>query len=246
TLRKLIILKGTNEDDKFIVTRLPKGKTNIKIYSGKDSTLIFDEEFTKKETKEIRVYGLNGKDQFIVDGKPNHAILTRLIGGVDDDIYEVKRSSRIKVYDYANGSDASESTFLTSKNFVNDYEINTYDYTQPKYNFFTMLPNIGYNPDDGIKIGLSPTYTVNGFDRKPYSQRHNLQLNYYFATSGWEAKYKGTIMKALGKWNLDLNAAYTSPTFSTNFFGLGNETINNDEQKGMDYNRVRLESYSIG
>ena len=31
TLRKLIILKGTNEDDKFIVTRLPKGKTNIKI-----------------------------------------------------------------------------------------------------------------------------------------------------------------------------------------------------------------------
>ena len=59
-------------------------------------------------------------------------------------------------------------------------------------------------------------------------------------------KYKGTFTKALGKWNLDLNAAYTSPTYSTNFFGLGNETVNNQEEIGMDYNRVRLESYSIG
>ena len=200
----------------------------------------------KSSSKEIRLYGLNGKDKFKVVGKPNNAILVRIIGGIDDDIYEVKRSAKVKVYDYANGSDASESTFLTSKNFVNDYEVNTYDYKQPMYNFFTMLPNIGYNPDDGIKIGLSPTYTVNGFDRKPYSQRHNLQLSYYFATGGWDAKYKGTFTKALGKWNLDLNAAYTSPTYSTNFFGLGNETVNNQEEIGMDYNRVRLESYSIG
>ena len=245
-LRKLIILKGTNEDEDFVITRLPKGKTNVKIYSGQDRTLILDEDFDKKETKEIRLYGLNGKDKFKVEGKPNNAILVRIIGGIDDDIYEVKRSAKVKVYDYANGSDASESTFLTSKNFVNDYEVNTYDYKQPMYNFFTMLPNIGYNPDDGIKIGLSPTYTVNGFDRKPYSQRHNLQLSYYFATGGWDAKYKGTFTKALGKWNLDLNAAYTSPTYSTNFFGLGNETVNNQEEIGMDYNRVRLESYSIG
>ncbi|MGV0830676.1 metallophosphoesterase [Empedobacter brevis] len=245
-LRKLIILKGTNENDEFVVTRLPKGKTNIKIYSGKDHTLILDQDFDKKETKEIRLYGLNGKDKFTVEGKPSNAILVRIIGGIDDDYYEVKRSARVKVYDYANGSDASESTFLTSKNFVNDYEVNTYDYKQPMYNFFTMLPNIGYNPDDGVKIGLSPTYTVNGFDRKPYSQRHNLQLSYYFATNGWDAKYKGTFTKALGKWNLDLNAAYTSPTYSTNFFGLGNETENNQAQIGMDYNRVRLESYSIG
>ncbi|UWX67633.1 metallophosphoesterase [Empedobacter stercoris] len=245
-LRKLIILKGTDEDDEFIITRLAKGKTAIKIYSGKEKTLIFDEEFDKKETKEIRLYGLNGKDKFRVEGKPSNAILTRIIGGIDDDDYEVKRAAKIKVYDYANGSNASESTFLTSKNFVNDYEVNTYDYKQPMYNFFTMLPNIGYNPDDGLKIGLSPTYTINGFDRKPYSQRHNLQVSYYFATGGWDAKYKGTFTKALGKWNLDLNAAYTSPTYSTNFFGFGNETVNNQEEIGIDYNRVRLESYSIG
>ncbi len=244
TLRRLVVLKGTDKDDNFIITRYPKGKTNIKIYS--NDTLIFDEDFNKKETKEIRLYGLNGKDQFKVDGKPTQAILIRIIGGVDDDTYEVKRSSRIKIYDYANGGDAAESSFLTAKNFVDDYEINTYDYKQPKYNFFTMLPNGGYNPDDGVKIGLSPTYTVNGFDRKPYSQRHNLQLNYFFATGGWEAKYKGTFTKAIGKWNLDINATHTSPTFSTNFFGFGNETINEQKRLGMDYNRVRLESYSFG
>ena len=82
-----------------MITRLPKGKTNVKIYSGQDRTLILDEDFNKKETKEIRLYGLNGKDKFKVEGKPNNAILVRIIGGIDDDIYEVKRSAKIKVYD---------------------------------------------------------------------------------------------------------------------------------------------------
>ncbi|HAR74577.1 MAG TPA: metallophosphoesterase, partial [Flavobacteriaceae bacterium] len=51
-LRKLVILKGTDEDEDFEITRLPKGKTNVKIYSRQDRTLILDEDFDKKETKE--------------------------------------------------------------------------------------------------------------------------------------------------------------------------------------------------
>lgn len=245
-LSKVVILKGTNKEDDFVITRTGKGKTNVKIYSGEEKELIFDREFDQKYTREIRIYGLNDKDKFLVDGDGTHPILVRLIGGIDDDVYEVKRSKKVKVYDYKNGNTTEASSFLTSKKFVDDYEINTYNYQMPMYNVFSMLPNVGYNPDDGLMLGLSPTYTINGFDRKPYSSRHQLKLNYYFATQGFEAKYKGTFIKALGKWNIDLNGRYTSPTFSSNFFGLGNETMNYQKDYGMDYNRVRQESYEVG
>ena len=245
-LSKIVILKGTNERDNFVITRLPKGKTSIKVYAGEQQELVMDRVFEKKLTKEIRLYGLNETDTFSVDGKGTNPIKIRLIGGIDDDIYEVKRNKNIRIYDYKNGNSTEASSFLTSKKLIDDYEINTYDHKMPKYNVFTMLPNAGYNPDDGIMLGLSPTFTINGFDRKPYSSRHNLKLNYFFATQGFEAKYKGTFIKAIGKWNLDINGRYTSPTFSTNFFGLGNETVNNQEELGMDFNRTRQESYEVG
>ncbi len=245
-LSRIVILKGTNDSDEFHITRLPKGQTHVKIYSGKDRTVILDRVFDKKLTKEIRVYGLNDSDKFVVEGKPSNPIKVRLIGGIDDDIYEVKKNRNVKIYDYKNGNSTKASSFLTKKKFIDDYEMNTYDYKMPMYNAFTMLPNIGYNPDDGLKIGLSPTYTFNGFDRKPYSTRHSFKLNYYFATEGFEANYKGTFIKAIGKWNLDLNGRFTSPAYSTNFFGLGNKTENFQEELGMNYNRVRQESYEIG
>ncbi len=245
-LRRLVILKGTNEADHIVITRMPKGKTGIQIYAGEDKQLILDEVYTKKETKEIRIYGLNGQDHFTVNGRGGGAIRTRIIGGIDDDTYEVKRVKGIKVYDFKNGSKTKSSSFLTSKQFTNDNEINTYKYDQPEYNFFSTLPTVGYNPDDGVRLGLSPVYTVNGFDRKPYSQKHHFQFNYFFSTTGIEAKYKGTFTKTFGKWNLDMNALYTSPSYSKNFFGFGNETVNNEEYIGLDYNRVRMESYGIG
>lgn len=245
-LSRIVILKGSNEKDEFIITRLPKGKTQVKIFSGEERKLVLDRTFDKHLTKEIRIFGLNDSDKFVVEGKPHNPIKVRLIGGIDDDTYEVKKYRNVTVYDYKNGNTTKASSFLTQKKLVNDYEINTYDYKMPMYNVFTMLPNVGYNPDDGVKIGLAPTYTFNGFDRKPFSSRHTIKLNYFFATNGIEANYKGTFIKAIGKWNLDINGRYTSPAFSTNFFGLGNTTENNQKELGMNYNRVRQQSYELG
>ena len=244
-LSKLVILKGTNEADEITVTRLPKGKTHVKITTKNNEIVIIDKEFDHKETKEIRIFGLNDSDRFIVEGEGNNPILVRLIGGIDDDFYEVKNNKKVKVFDYKNGNSTENSNYATKK-FVDDYEVNTYDYMSPKYNQYGTLPNFGYNPDDGVMFGLSPSYIINDFDRKPFSIKHALNLNYYFATSGFEAIYKGTFTKALGKWNLDLNARYSSPTFSINYFGLGNETINNQEDLDMDYNRIRRQSYEFG
>ena len=239
-LDKLVVLKGTNEAEIFTIDRLSKGETKITIQDKTSKEILFERVFDKKYTKEIRLFGLNGEDQFIEKGAGNQKIKVRLIGGLDQDEFTISSHQKLKIYENIDNQN------LADKYKFDDYEINTYDYKNPKYNTFTVLPNAGYNPDDGVKLGLIANYTVNGFDRKPYSQRHQFQFNYFFATDAIEGKYKGTFMKLIGKWNLDLNAVYTSPTFSRNYFGLGNETINQEQDLGMDYNRVRLQQYYLG
>ncbi len=41
-------------------------------------------------------------------------------------------------------------------------------------------------------------------------------------------------------YNLLVGAHFTSPSFTRNFFGYGNETDNPEDELGKDYNRIRL------
>jgi len=245
-LANIVILKGTNQSDSIIVTRKPKGITNVKMYSGINQELFLDRDFNRKETREIRIYGLNNQDYFKVEGKGNKRISVRLIGGSDNDNYDIRTSKKIKVYDYKNDNSTDNIGFFTSRRFSNDYEMNTYDYKSLKYDLFNLQPNFGYNPDDGLKVGLAEIITLYGFESKPFSQKHIIKADYFFATKGFDFNYQGSFMKALGKWNIDVNARFTSPTFSINFFGLGNNSVNEDDVYGMNYNRVRQRSYELG
>ena len=50
-----------------------------------------------------------------------------------------------------------KNTFKTSnihKKLTDDYKTNTYDYTKLKNASFLLSPSLGFNPDDGIKVGL--------------------------------------------------------------------------------------------
>ena len=120
-----------------------------------------------------------------------------------------------------------------------------YDYKKPKYNFFSALPNIGFNPDDGIKLGIVSGYVVNDFKQNPYTQKHSFKANYFFATKGYELIYNANFPKLFGKWNLDFESRFTSPNFTINYFGYGNETVNADDTFGMDFNRVRIKMLKV-
>ena len=243
-LSRTVVLFATDKTDKIVVNRLPKGETQIQMYRIRKSgdELYFEKNYSKKETKSIWIYGLNEADEFYVNGKPHNPILVRLIGGTDLNSYKVENGRRVRIYDYPRRGFDFRETSNAKVYLSNDYEINQYNYEKPKYNRFSLLPSGGYNPDDGLKLGLSGTFTVNNFDRSPYTQRHNLLANYFFATKGWDLTYTGTFVKFIDKWNLELKARFTSPTFTTNFFGFGNETENFQKELGMDYNRVKIQS----
>ncbi|TRW27329.1 phosphoesterase [Flavobacterium zepuense] len=237
-LKSFVMITGTDKDDWFIITRKPNGVTNVKGYriqQGQKGTLFWDVDYDKKVTKEIWIYGLDDKDIFEVEGDGNKTIPIKIIGGKNNDTYRINRKSNVHVYDQK----SMPNTFETSgcKTLTDDYEVNTYDFMKGRKDISQILPQIGFNPDDGLAVGAAFSYTKNSLVRNPFTAQHNVKALYYTATSGVNLSYAGEFAHVLGKLNLGIGAGYTSPFYAYNFFGFGNTTPDNDN---MDYNRVRI------
>lgn len=236
-LQEKVLITGTDLNDQFEIKRQGK-QTIVRISSNNKATqeLVYD----KSRTKEIWIYGLSGADKFEVSGSGSRKILVRLMGGGDQDSYIINNGSKVKIYDFKSQPNDYTDAGKAKLNISDSYQLNSYNYEKPDFNAFGSLPSIGYNPDDGIKLGAILNYTVNGFNREPYSQKHSVNANYFFATNGYELKYKGIFPHVFGKWDLMADLLYTSPNFSSNFFGYGNETENFDADLGLNYNRVKI------
>lgn len=245
---KLQIVTGTNKDDYFEITRLPQGKTNIKVYrikKGEKKDLMLDRTYDRNETKEIWVYGLDDDDVFEVKGDGDKPIFIRIIGGQNNDVYKIFNGRKIKVYDQKSKKNTVEEKGGASFRFTDNYDLNVYDFKRNIQSINLLLPAFGYNPDDGFQIGLSNLFTVNGFQRNPFSQQHRVSAGYYFATNSFDINYEGEFANIFGNWNFLLGGNFKNPNFSENYFGFGNETINPDYEFdfGKDYNRVRIGGY---
>ena len=243
-LQRTVLIVGTNKKDKFVINRLPNGNTEVQVFRLKKSgeELQYTRVYNKKETRHLWIYGLDDDDVFEVKGKESGAIRLKLIGGLNNDVYQIERGNRVAIVDYKSKKNTFDTDRKTTKILSDSYELNSYDYKKPKYNAFLAAPDAGYNPDDGVKLGVSVTYKVNSFIRNPFSQKHNVKANYYFATHGYEFMYNGVFPNILNNWRIELDAIITSPNFSSNFFGFGNETQNFDDDLSMNYNRVKTQT----
>ncbi len=252
-LAKLQIVTGTNKDDYFEITRLPEGKTNIKAYrikKGEKGDKMVDRTFYADETKEIWIYGLDDDDVFEVKGEGSKPIFIRIIGGQNNDTYKIVNGQKVKVYDQKSKNNTVEQNGGAAFRFTDNYDFNTYDYKKQIQSVNLLLPAVGYNPDDGFKLGVTDVFTLNGFQCNPFSQQHRLGLGYYFATNSFMVDYEGEFANIFGSWNFLAGGYFKNPYFSENYFGYGNETINPDYEFDMeeDYNHVRIGGYggSIG
>ncbi|WP_412850751.1 metallophosphoesterase [Chryseobacterium sp. PMSZPI] len=241
-LQKTVVLTGTNKQDRFVIKK-EKNKVNITQYRIKSEgdEFVFQREYPKDKTNEIWIYGLDDDDIFDVSGTENPGIKVRIIGGENHDVYNIANGRHIKLYDFKSQKNTYNLTGHTAKKITDEYEINTYNYTKPTYNFWAGYPSVSYNPDEGAKIGALVSYTQNGFERNPYSARHSFKANYLTATSGVELIYNGNFPNAIGKWTFDMKARFTTPNFAQNYFGFGNETVNNEDLLDKDYNRVKMQ-----
>ncbi len=243
-INKYAVVAGTDKDDWFEINRLNDTETEVKVFRNigdKKKRLFYYKIFSSDDTKELWVFGLDDDDIFEVKNPSNFTgVKVRIIGGHNNDIYRVDNGKNVALYDFKSKKNTFEKTSGAKVKLSDDYELNTYQPLKLRNSFNQIIPTIGFNPDDGVRIGFLNTYTYNGFRQNPFTQQHTIGASYYFATSGFDVKYQGEFAHVFENWNAELKARFTSPNFAVNFFGFGNDTENFDDDLGLDFNRVKL------
>ncbi|WCO01246.1 metallophosphoesterase [Psychroserpens ponticola] len=251
---ELAVVKGTNKDDWFDVERMPNGQTKItgyRIKDGEKADVFINRTYNKSETKEIWIYALDDDDVFHVYGNGDNYIKVLLLGGQNNDTYDIENGSKLKYYDYKSKPNTFKNNKVTRK-LTDNYHTNVFNYKKLKTGTTQILPSLGANPDDGFKIGTAITQTNYNFERNPFTSRHSLKAAYYFATSGFDFGYNGEFANVFFQnVNLAIDVQFNSPNYATNFFGYGNETANPEAEEDdgldvdLDYNRVKIRTLKV-
>ena len=230
-LTKEIDIPGSQQNEVFDVQGLNDNETSVNVYPvKKDGTVskkpVFSRTFLADETKEIRLYGIDGNDVFHVQGE-NNGIRIRIIGGPGKDSI-INESGKVKYYDnpgnYVSGP--------VSKHLSNDSSINAYNYERRKFDKkgFIVMPNYMNTRGVFIQFGYKSTkYKWRNDD--PFASQWSLLGNYSISNKSFGGDYKGIFNHAIGKWNLLLNASYDQ-ILKNYFFGFGNES---PYQQKIDY-----------
>ncbi|WP_299782332.1 metallophosphoesterase [uncultured Formosa sp.] len=246
-ISKFAVVPGTNKDDYISVKGFDNGNVEVSVFRKKGNKIkdrFHHKVYNPKDTKEIWIYGLDDTDTFKVLGKSKH-IKIRLIGGQNKDDYSVEKGKNIVIYDYKSKKNYMLNAESAKIKLTDDYETQVYNFKKFKSNTNQLLPILGANPDDGFKLGVSHTYTRYGFERNPFTSQHNFKAAFYFATNGYELLYSGEFAHVVGHLNLKVQAGFQSPNYTLNFFGYGNETNNNGDDLGVDFNRVKVRSFGV-
>ncbi len=246
-LSKLIIIKGTDNDDHFTIERMQDGSSIITgKQKDKEGAAFYKQTINKERTNQIWLYGLEGDDMFEVMGTTDKQVSLSIFGGDNTDTYSVNNKKNVHLYDFPS-QDATVTPSDIKVKMIDEPAAGLYDYKHTKRFSNKARPLLGINVDDGLQIGLENTFTDYGFKHTPFSTQHTLSASFYFATTGFDLQYKGDWIHAIDKFDLGLDLQLTSPNYTLNFFGFGNETVNLNDQDPdnfrLNYNRVRIQKF---
>jgi hypothetical protein len=252
-LSKQVDIVGSEKQEHFHVHRLNEGQTEVKVYKvqkgAKEEAPFYHRIFNHIETKEIRLYGLGGEDEFKIEGNVHKALKVRIIGGQGKD--GIRDSSFVKgiskktwVYDtkkgnilYLNGESKDRTSFHPT---VNEYNRRAF-----QYNLLSPLASLQYNPDDGLFIGAGVLYKTHGFRKEPFATRHRLTGNFAFATHAYNFDYRGEFTDVIHGLDIETNAEVQGPNYVNNFFGYGNESQYDEDEQGISFYRARVRSIKL-
>ncbi|WP_192822079.1 metallophosphoesterase [Rufibacter sp. LB8] len=240
-------IAGSDKRERFSVKRLNDDETEVTVNKitkeGRVGKKLYYRKFLHKETEEIRLYGLGGDDVFEVTGNAKKGVMVRIIGGEGNDsisdLSTVRGGVRkTKVYDntqeqnvLALGSETEDKTEAFE-------DVNLYDRDNYKLAYFGPRLSLEFNVDDGLFIGGGAVYRNHKFRKQPYASEHYLRANYAFATGAYNIRYDAEYKQVFNdKLDLGVKAAIFGPQYQINYFGLGNETV---QQGDIDDYHVRL------
>ena len=248
-LAKEVEIVGSKQDEIFEVTKSDTGEVMISLYradkdGNKTGRALYTRTFLKDETKEIRIYGLDGNDKFNIT-YPGPAIKIRLIGGPSKDVYTYSSTENKNIAIY----DDSKNDFNTSGkiklHLANDSAIHSYNYSAYKFGKKGLKPGFNYNREDRFYVTLGYTVQKQQWRKYPFGYQHDLNINYSLTQTAFSAQYKGIFNQLIGKWNLGLLANYDLVR-DVYYVGVGNNTVKNIATKKFYKMRTREFNSEVG
>ncbi|HJW30788.1 MAG TPA: hypothetical protein VJ508_16250 [Saprospiraceae bacterium] len=222
-INKEVFIPATTDKDIIHISSTAPGKLDVTITRNEKNLNypFYHREFDDHITKELRVFGLNKQDSFLLDGPYHTSTVIRMIGGSGDDILVNQAPHlRVKTYDSDGGMTISGkhvSEHLNDRPLNNSYDRTDWNLNR---NFHFLVPT--YYTDEGIGINYTYWWTRYGFRADPYRSKHSLGLSYYFGHNGFIGRYKGDWHHLFGEMDFTLASYVTGPTFTQYFYGLGN------------------------
>lgn len=235
-ISRTVSIVGSNDDEVFTITGNKDGSLKVQQVDKKDN-VIYSRQFDPSVTKEIKIYGLEGNDQFVVNGERS-PILIRLIGGPGDDVFNNNSNSgRVFVYDVSFEKNtltgANIKNRISSDPLNNEYRRLSNEYNESSLGIFPELSKEG-----GLFLGPSYKITTYGFRKEPYATKHFVYVTKAFSSSAWHLHYDADFIKVAKNTDLLFRSDAKLPTVRTHFFGYGNNTVL-DKNKGDDYYKAQ-------
>lgn len=238
-------LTGTNKKDVFVIDTDEQGVT-VTYQRAKKSGLEhqYIRRFSASDTREVWLYALDDNDSIVVHGSRS-PVLLRLVGGRNRDSYTITSPSKVRIYDYRSKKNDIEKGSSTRRILKDNHALNQFDFRAAPLNVVTVLPDAGYNPDNGFMLGVNARYTHQNFLRDPFASQHQFKAKLDFAYTGFLAQYSGLFKNHSRNWYWGLDVLATNSNYTRNFFGWGNQSENYESLRDMDYHRVRTSVYEI-
>jgi len=243
-LSKEVEITGSKEREYFFVSKESNDETSVKIFAidksgNRTGTPLYSRIFKPSETKEIRLYGINGEDVYALNGN-SHTIRLRIIAGTEkDSVVEMTSAHKTDVYD------DKENVFEVknaSLHLHKDSTVHAFDYASYNYNKRGIAPAFGYDYDDRLYIGIGYKFTNYRWRRSPFTTKQKAEIDYSFEQKAIRTSYTALFPDVIDKWNLNFSGNYDAIKWR-NFFGLGNET--SFTTSNVNYFRVRTREWFI-
>ncbi|RPD48511.1 hypothetical protein DNI29_07800 [Hymenobacter sediminis] len=252
-LAKRVDVVGSNKAEVFRVNRLADGKVRVQMFdktkegNEPNGDALFDRTFSPRETDEISLYGLDGKDVFTVTGTAKKSVLVRIIGGdgkdqITDDSRAGGLRTLTKVYDVADTDLklGSESDNRTSSR----PDVNRYDREEFEYDTYKPRATVIVNANDGLGVGAGVDFVRQGFRKPGFKNLYSFDIR---GSSGgnFQVSLATRHRHAFGKWDIGARTEYGNFFPFYNFFGLGNDTRKDQDLYDDKYYKARYKGFTL-
>ena len=136
-LSRYVNIVGSNKREYFRISNDPDGRLKVAVYERRNDMdtayRLYQRTFDHKDTKELRLYGLNGNDLFVADENVRSRIKIRIIGGRGNDTFDIKSNAPTILYDIDTAANHVVNKNHTRVRFSPQPDVNDFDWVENEY-----------------------------------------------------------------------------------------------------------------